>query len=155
MGSARQSNGVVRPAAQAGLFPESITKEIRGELLAITGHELAADDPAIVFVELNQLLILKIADAVVASWRAEAAAVAAQLDKMKAEMLNAARADLLFYRDQARDAMALDASLAEGNAARIVKRIEVSLRDHRMFWILLTAGWCASLLLVYLVAKNA
>ena len=128
-----------RPAEPEGL---RLTNEVRAELVAMTGHDIAPDDPVMAMVVLNQILLPKIAGEIAGILvKANEEAVEA-LAKMRAETLNSVARDLLLLAGQARETLRVDLTESSARASAIVGGIESGLRMNRGFWVAVGAIGC-------------
>jgi hypothetical protein len=120
-----------------------LTNEVRAELVALTGHDIAADDPIMALVVLNQILLSKIAHEVAAILVKANEDAGEALAMMRTETLKSVAADLLLLAGQSREALKIDLTEAAARASSIVGGIESSLRMRRAFWVAIGAVGCA------------
>lgn len=116
-----------------------ITNEVRAELVALTGHDIAPDDPIMALVVLNQILLPKIADQVAGILKKANEAAENALADMRRETLKSVAADLILLAGQARESLRLDLTQAQDRASHIVSGIETSLKLQRAVWIAIGA----------------
>lgn len=128
------------PSAPEGI---RLTKEIRAELMRLTGQEVTEDDPILTLVYLEQLLLGNLADEIAVKLAKANEAVAAQLAEMRQETLDSVAAEL----------GSIDFTEAAGRADRIVHGIERGIRMHKGFWFLMGVVACALLGLGILVGR--
>jgi hypothetical protein len=156
-GNVRAIEGGEKPAAQpieqaAFAWPEPkperpslLTNEVRAELVALTGHDLSPDDPALVLVVLNQILLPRLAADIAEIFRGANVEAVEQLAHMRRETVQSVAAELLVLASQTRDSLRIDLSEASGRASQIVQGIETAITTHRAFWA--AAGFVACALL--------
>jgi hypothetical protein len=138
----------LRPSQPAGQW---LTNEVRAQLVALTGHDIAPDDPVMALVVLNQILLPKVAEEVTGILMKANEEARDGLAQMRAETLKSVAADLLLLAGQARDAVRLDLTQASERASQIVSGIDGSLRVRRAFWIAVGATGCGLFLLGIIV----
>jgi len=126
-------------------FP--LTNEVRAELVALTGHDIAADDPVMALVVLNQILLPRIAEQVAETMRAGNLETAEALAQMRTETLKTVTGDLLMLAGHARDALRVDLAEASARASVIVAGLEASMKVSRSFWAVVGAAGCGLLML--------
>jgi hypothetical protein len=133
-----------RPSERKGI---RLTNEVRAEVVALTGHDIAADDPVMVLVVLNQILLPRIAEQVAETIRAANVDTAEALAEMRTETLKSVAGDLLLLAGQARDTLRVDLAETSARAAAIVAGLETSIKVSRGFWVIVGAIGCGLLVL--------
>jgi hypothetical protein len=121
-----------QPTAPEGL---RLTNEVRAELIAQTGHDIAPDDPIMALVVLNQILLPRIASEVAGILLKANEEAAEALAEMRKETLRSVAGDLLLIAGQGRESLRIDLTQAADRASAIVGGIESSLRMRRGFWV--------------------
>jgi len=139
-----QQNLDFGPGERNGIL---LTNDVRAELVKLTGHDIAADDPAMVLVVLNQILLPRIAERVAESIRAANVDAGAILAEMRAETLKSAAGDLLLLVARARESLRVDLAESSARASAIIAGLESSIRVSRAFWIGVGAVGCGLLML--------
>jgi len=139
------TQGSVGRSPERKSFP--LTNDVRAELVALTGHDITADDPIMVLVVLNQILLPRIAEQVAETMRGANVETAEALTQMRAETLKSVTGDLLMLAGHARDAIRVDLAEASGRAAAIVAGLEASIKVSRGFWAVIGAAGCGLLVL--------
>ncbi len=132
-----KKTAAITPISQPVLT--GLPTEVRARLLADHGIDIAADDPLMTLVAMNQIVLPLIA-AEIAKTIADANKEAMeQSAKMRQETLKATAADLGWLASQAREELRMDLARASVSADALIRSIQVSLRATKWFWICIGA----------------
>lgn len=125
------------PASPEGI---RLTNDVRAEMIARTGQDIAPDDPLMVVVYLNQILLGHIADEIAAKLAKANAGAAEALQEMRQEVLNSVAAEL----------GSVDFSQAE---ARASARLQGQVSMSKGFWFAMGVVATALFVLGILVGR--
>ncbi len=141
----------IRPNQPAGI---EFTNAVRGELMTQLGYEVKPDDPIMIGVKVNQIILQQVAEKVAGLILRANVEVAEKLGEMRHETLGFAARDLECLYNEKRTALNLDLAMAEQKAYAIVNGIGNSLRFHRGAWVMLGLLAAAIFIAGYWVGKG-
>lgn len=136
---------------------EFFTRDVRAELVSITGRDYSPDDPALDLVLINYLMLPKLGREVAESIKVACAELLGKLTethleaiekvkRMEQEALRDTAIQMKRLATEEKDLLRIDLSQAQAKATTIVTMIDESMKLNRKYWLVI--GSIAGALLI-------